>query len=141
MTGTIFIWLVVAVLVVGALISLYTNFFGKTKETKTYTYQDEEYFRTMGIEEDYGQVFQTVLGSLREVNPWFKKVMFDHDYLNEALSITIRLIECKSRRDIFNVIDEEFFRWRGYGSLNPEFYDRVDEVAKRIWSVWEKEVK
>ncbi len=138
MTGTLFIGLVVAVLIVAGLITIIVQFYGKAKETKSYTYIDEKHFRTSGIEEAYGQVFDIVFSSLREINPWFIKVVRADDYLNEALSITSRSGECQNSLDVFKLIDEEFFSWRGYGSLNPQFYDRIEDVSKKIWVIWEK---
>ena len=138
MTGTIFVGLVAALLLVAGLTTIIVQYYGKSKETKSYTYLDEKKFRSSGIEESYGQDFDIVLSSLREANPWFIKVVIDEDYLNEALSITSRSGECKNSLDVFKVIDEEFFSWRGYGSLNPQFYDRIEDVSKRIWPVWDK---
>ena len=140
MTGTMFVWLVAAVLLVAGLTTIIVQFYGKSKETKSYTYIDEKNFRSSGIEASYGRVYDIVLSSLREINPWFIKVVLDEDYLNESLSITSRSGECKNSLDVFKIIDEEFFSWREYGSLNPQFYDRIEEVSKKIWSVWEKEI-
>ncbi len=139
MTGAGFVLLIGIVLFSALFYTAYTYFFGKSKNTAAYTFEDEKIFRNSSIEKTYGKVFNTVFKSLQKHNPWFKKIINEEDYLNESFSISIRLEECKKKTDIFKVIDEEFFRWRGYGSLNPKFYDRVQQASDDIWEVWKEE--
>lgn len=133
MTGSVFVGLTMVVLILVGAFTIYVYLFGKSKQLNVYTHNDEKKLKAEGIETNSPELFKLVLASLRDINPWFKGVMLAEDYYNEALSITKRLPECKNRMEFLKIVDDELYRWRGYGSLNPSYYDRLDQVSKKVW--------
>ena len=58
------------------------------------------------------------------------------EYRPEAETVTIRLPEANSPRDVMRIVHEEFVHWFGASIAGPR--DRYAEIADRVWAVWQR---
>lgn len=125
-------WLLGTLLVVGLVVA-YNMVFNKKKEKPTYNFRDEKRFMEMEIPDDLQPIYELLFKRFREMNPLKLKKLEDDSYELEARSIVSFLNECNDPKEVFTMMDEEFYRWNWQSPLYDEFYDALTEISNEVW--------
>lgn len=131
-------WMFGTIAAVG-LVALFSFVFNKKTERPTYNFRDEKRVREMEISEDLQPIYELLVNRFRENNVLKLKKIEDDSYDLEARSITSLLEKCKSLKEAFMMMDEEFYRWNWSSPLYEEFYEVLMGVADEVWEMLKKE--
>jgi hypothetical protein len=130
-------WLLGTLLVVGLVVS-FNMVFNKKKEKPTYNFRDEKRVMEEMIPDEMQPIYELLLKRFREMNPLKLKKLEDDSYELESRSIVSFLNECNDPKEVFTMMDEEFYRWNWQSPLYDEFYDALTEIADEVWNALTK---
>jgi len=121
------------------LVVLFNFVFNKKVEKPTYNFRDEKRVREMEISEDLQLVYELMVNRFRDNNVLKLKKLEVDSYDLEARSITSLLDGCESKKEVFMLMDEEFYRWNWSSPLYDEFYEVLMNTADEVWEMIKKD--
>ena len=134
---TFFYWLF-GIVIAFSLIVLFSYVFNRKKVKPTYNFRDEKRVFAEEIPEDKQEIFEYLVDRFKAANPLKLKKMDEKSYVLESKSIVSFLDEMATKKELFTMMDEEFYRWNWSSPLYDEFYDVLLAVSDELWQKMDK---
>ena len=121
------------------LVVLFNFVFNKKVVKPTYNFRDEKRVRELEFSNEQQPIYELLVSRFRDNNVLKLKKLEVDSYDLEARSITSLLDGCESKKEVFMLMDEEFYRWNWSSPLYDEFYEVLMNTADEVWEMIRKD--